>query len=108
MQAQDAAEMAHADDLLTQVRALQTRTETILSRAERKGELRTALAAIREARSNLELLGRLAGELQDGTTVNVLVSPQWITVRAALVEVLAPYPEARAAVTRRLSQLETG
>jgi hypothetical protein len=43
---------------------LQNRALSILDRADESGDLRTALSAIREARSNLELLAKLLGELQ--------------------------------------------
>src|SRR5215218_1418210 len=56
-------EVAQADDLLGQVKALQARTVVILEAAEETRQHRTALAAIREARSNLELLAKLLGEL---------------------------------------------
>src|SRR5918999_5791955 len=48
--AQAAEEVAQADTLLDQVRGLQRRALEILDKAEEAGELRTALAAIREAR----------------------------------------------------------
>ena len=50
--------MAAADDLLGQVRALRSKAMSILLAAERQGDLRTALAGIREARACLELLHR--------------------------------------------------
>ena len=59
--AREAEEAARADDLLSHVRGLQGRTLAILESAEVSGEHRTALAAIAEARRNLELLGKLAG-----------------------------------------------
>jgi hypothetical protein len=59
-----AEEVAQADDLLAEVRALQQRTLTILEAAEETQQHRTALAAIREARSNLQMLAQLVGELQ--------------------------------------------
>lgn len=108
VQARDAADAAHADDLLAQVRGLQSRALAILDTAEAAGELRVALAAIREARGNLELLARLLGELQEGATVNVTLSPQWVEVRAVIVAALAPFPDARAAVAARLAAVEGG
>jgi hypothetical protein len=60
LHAREIEQVAQADDLLAQVRDLQRRTLRILDGAERAGDRRTALAAIREARRNLELLGRLA------------------------------------------------
>lgn len=107
VKAEEAREMAVADGLLGQVRGLQDRTLTMLRQAEEAGELRTALHAVREARANLELLAKLIGELDDRPQVNVLISPEWLLVRAALVAALEPYPEAKAAVGRRLLELET-
>jgi transposase-like protein len=63
VKAKEAEEVAQADDLLEQVRHLQTHALDILGRVEEAGDLRTALAAISQARGNLELLGKLAGEL---------------------------------------------
>jgi hypothetical protein len=62
--AHEAEEIAQADDLLAEVRALQRRTLTILEAAEESQQHRTALAAVREARSNLEMLAKLVGQLQ--------------------------------------------
>src|SRR3712207_3703839 len=51
VKAQEAAEVAHADDLLSQVRDLRDKALGILTKAERAGDLKTALLAIREARA---------------------------------------------------------
>src|SRR5919112_3732071 len=79
--AQEAQEVAQADDLLKEVRSLQARALTILNKAEGVGDLRTALGAIREARGNLELLAKLVGELDERPQVNVLVHPGWLELR---------------------------
>ncbi len=101
--AKDAEEITQADTLLEQVRNLQTRALSILDRADEAGDLRTALGAIREARSNLELLAKLLGELQQEGTVNVTVSPEWMTLRAVVITALHPYPDAAQAVSRALT-----
>lgn len=106
--AQDAAEMAQADDLLAQLRALQADTRRILTKAEGAGKLGTAVMAIREVRGNLELLARLLGELDERPQFNVLIAPEWLTVRAVLLTALAPYPDARIAVAGALAQVEAG
>ena len=100
--AQEAEEVAQADDLLCQVQDLQARALAILDKAEEAGELRTALSAIREARGNLELLAKLLGELDERPQVNVLVSPEWLELRAIIVGALEPHPAARGAVLRAL------
>jgi len=100
--AREAEEVAQADDLLDQVRDLQGRALDILGRAEKAGDLRTALAAISQARGNLELLGKLAGELDERPVVNLNASPEWLELRAVIVAALKPYSDARVAVLRAL------
>jgi len=108
MQARAAEDVTHADDLLAQVRDLQSRALTILDTAETAGDLKVALAAIREARGCIELFGRLAGELSDGATVNIILSPEWTRLRAVIIGALAPYPDARLAVAARLVEAGGG
>jgi hypothetical protein len=104
VQALEAEEASQADDLLGQVRDLQRRTLAILDGAENDGadERRTALAAIREARSNLELLGRLAGELQEGTQINLSLNPEFVEFKTLVLLSLEDYPEAREALARAI------
>jgi hypothetical protein len=103
--AQEAEEVAQADELLDQVQDLQRRTLAILEAAEETNQHRTALSAIREARSNLELLARLLGELDQRPQVNVLISPEWLELRAVIVGALQAHPEALRAV---VGALESG
>ncbi len=56
VRAAEAADVARGDDLLTRVRDLEGRALRILDRAERAGELRTALRAVAEVRSTIKLL----------------------------------------------------
>ncbi len=72
--AQEAQEVAQADNLLEQVQNLQAKALSILAKAEAAGDLRTALQGIREARSCLELLAKLQGELQQEGTVNITLA----------------------------------
>lgn len=104
--AQDAAEVAHAEDLLGQLKDLQGRTLGILTQAEEAKDLRTALQAVGQARGNLELLAKVTGELAQEGAVNILIAPEWVRVRATLIGALTPYPEARVAVAEQLAALE--
>jgi hypothetical protein len=106
--AEQAREVAEADDLLAQVGSLHERTLAILEASESTGKLGTALGAIREARSNVELLARLLGELNDSPTLNVIVSPEWVELRAVIVGALEPYREARGAVLRAIEGAGNG
>ena len=102
LKAREVEEVAQADDLLEQVRHLQAHALDILERAEETGDLRTALAAISQARGNLELLGKLAGELDERPQVNLLVSTEWLELRAVIIGALSPHPGAREAVLRAI------
>lgn len=105
VKAAEAEEVARADDLLSEVRGLQARTLSILEAAEATREYRTALSAIREARSNLELLAKLVGELDESPTVNVLIAE---SVQVAILSALEPHPQAKRAVAESLAALEAG
>ena len=105
LRAKEVEELARADDLLDQVRNLQTHALDILERAKNAGDLRTALAAISQARGNLELLGKLAGELDERTVVNLNVSPEWLELRAVIVGALGAHPAAHRAVLGALERM---
>ena len=105
VKAQEAREVARADDLLDEVRSLQARALTILDRAERVGDLRTALRAIKEARGNLELLAKLMGQIDERPQVLLHLSQEWLELRATIVGALEGHQEAKEAV---LNVLEAG
>lgn len=102
------AEAVRADDLLGQMLELQVKTLRVLGTLEQSGDHKLWLAGLREARGNIELLAKLTHQLSDRPVVNVLIAPEWLVVRAALLNALTPYPEARAAVSDRLLALEAG
>jgi hypothetical protein len=104
--AKEAAEVAQADDLLAELRGLRAKAHELLTAAEKQGDLRTALAGIREARACLELLAELEGELDRRQTVNITLSPEWQRTRTVIIEALQPFPEARLAVSERLVEVE--
>jgi transposase-like protein len=106
--AYEAEQSAEADRLLTDMRRLQAKTLLILQRAEEADDLRTALAAVREARNNIALLAEMRGQLDRRPVVNVLVSPEWLELRALIVGALAPHPEAKAAVLVAVSGVGNG
>lgn len=107
LKAEGAREAAQAEDLLDQVKGLRNKTYGILLQAEKAGNLRIALSAIKEARACLELLAKLIGELDERPQINVLLTPEWVQVRTQVLYALSPYPEARQAVAEALL-LEAG
>jgi len=108
IKAREVMKITHADSLLEQVKYLQEKSLHILSKAEEIGDYRACTSAINEARKCLELLGKLAGELQDGQTVNVIISPQWVELRTTIIKALEPHPEAKFTVLRALQDKLNG
>jgi len=79
---------------------LKAEAKRIGKKAEAGGDLRTALAGIREMTRLVELMAKVSGELQD--TINLVTAPEWERTRARILAALEPYPEARASVVRAL------
>src|SRR5919106_5897119 len=106
--AADAERAARADTLLDRIEALHSRTLAILEAVEGADEHGTALAAIREARRNLELIGEVSQELDRAGTINLELTVEWQEVKAVLVNTLASYPEAQQAVFNALEEAPNG
>ena len=106
--AADAERAARADSLLDRIEALHSRTLAILEAVEGTDEHGTALAAIREARRNLELIGEVTRELDRAGTINLELTVEWQEVKAVLVNTLASYPEAQQAVFNALEEAPDG
>ena len=103
--ARDAERAARADTLLDRMEALQSQTLAILDAPE---DQRTALAAIAQARRNLELIGEVTRELDRAGTINLELTVEWQEVKAVLVNTLASYPEAQQAVFSALEEAPNG
>lgn len=88
LRAKAAEEVAEADDLLAELRSLRDRTYRLLEQAEKAGDTRAAFTGIREIRSTLELLAELVGKLDRKPTLNLWISAEWLTVRAAILDAL--------------------
>src|ERR687889_1737209 len=103
--ARDAERAARADSLLDRIEGLQSQTLAILDAPE---DQRTALAAIAQARRNLELIGEVTRELERAGTINLELTVEWQEVKAVLVNTLASYPEAQQAVFNALEEAPNG
>ena len=103
--AHEAEEVAEADRLLSAVRDLMVSAIETIDQAEHAGELRTKLAAIREARETAKLLLEVYGELQTAPTITIINTPEWVEIRAVIVSALDPYPDARQAVADALGRV---
>jgi len=105
-QAQEAREEAQALDVVRQLKAINGAAVAILAEARRTRDHDTALKAIDRIQRQLELQAKLLGEISDQPVVNVMLSTEWLQVRAAMLAALAPYPQARQDVAAALVALE--
>ena len=96
--AENIKEVVKADALLEDVKALRKKALGILESAEKAGDLKTALLGIREARSCMELLAKVEGQLKDTPQINFTLSAEWIELRTLIITALDPYPEAKEAM----------
>jgi hypothetical protein len=101
-----AHEAAQADDLLAQVVSLRDKALSILIKAEKAGDLRTALQGVREAKGCLELLAKLQGELQQEGTINITLAPEWVQLRTVILQAIEPFPEARSKLAQAVKEVE--
>jgi hypothetical protein len=105
VKAREVHEVSMADSLLGQVKSLQMKALELLNKAEKAGQLRTALQGVREAKGCLELLAKLHGELpQEGNII--VLSPAWVSLRTVILQTLEPYPEARLRIAEALSEVD--
>ena len=108
VKAREAEQVLQADALLREAVQIKDALKGIMARTLGAGELGQATAAGRAAFRCIETLLEVEGRLDRRPVLNLLVLPQWIEARSALLEALGPYPEARAAVAERLLGLEHG
>lgn len=105
--AETAQRVARADTLIVRVDRLSSRMERLLDKAEAGDRFADAAALSREVRGCVELLAKLSGQLRDGPTIYIN-SPQVQIYTTALLQALAPWPEARIAAARALELIDAG
>ena len=91
-------ESIQGNQTLVEVRELKVKALDILGKAERAGDLKTALLGIREARSCLELCMKAEGQIKDGPQITIINNPEWVELRTVIIGALEPFPAARQAV----------
>jgi hypothetical protein len=104
VKAQEAKEAADADALLAQIVGLRDEGLGVLEKAKEAEDLHTVLNAIKVTQGTIELLAKLAGQLRDAPTINLVLSAEWQAVQANVLTALDPYPDARLAVAHALGE----
>lgn len=103
VQAKQAQDLTHADDLAQRFEGLIDDAQRIRTLAEKHHDYRAALVGLRDIVRINEILLEVRGELNRNPQVNVMVSSQWLNLRTAILLALEPYPEARRAAAKVLS-----
>jgi hypothetical protein len=103
---QGAKEAANATDIMTRVADLDAKAADVYARAIKAKNLSAAIGAVRELRGITELYARVTGELQAQNVTNIVIAPEWVSLRNAILVALGPYPEARQAVIEAVGRVE--
>ena len=90
------ANFTRAESIVEKIRALEDEARRLQAVAEAQGDTRAALVALRELRETLAAWTKLVPIEVDGASLEA--SPEWTTLRTAVLAALEPFPEAKAAV----------
>ena len=98
LKSQEVKETLQADNLLDQIVYYESEARRFKGLAESQGDLELALKAVDRALKCLDLFAKARGIISDQPQVNILVLPEWIALRTAIIQSLRPYPDALEAV----------
>jgi hypothetical protein len=105
----EALQASESEGLLDQLVLQRARLQTSSEMSLELGDTKAAVQVERCVTSNLELVARLLGQLiqhHEVRSTSILVSPDYLTLRAAIVKALQPFPDAARAVGTALHTLE--
>jgi hypothetical protein len=105
----DELRRTESEGLLATAVALRARLYRQLDMAEEVGDLRAAASLDGRILDSLSFVAKLLGEISTHTQTTITqltISPEYLSLRAALVQALQPYPEARKAVSQVIRRLE--
>lgn len=106
----EALQRSESEGLLSHLVTQRARLQQLSEQSLELADVRAAAAVEGRITSNLELTAKLLGQLvtrHEVRRTSVLLSPDYLELRAALVRALAPFPEAARAVGDALHRLET-
>jgi len=84
------------------------RLDAFLDKAEAEEDGLSFRATAAELRKQLELVAKLQGELAQEGTTNLILSPEYLEIRTAILVALEPHPEAADSVGRAMLEIENG
>lgn len=104
---EEAQHVAEASNVMQKIIELDRRVDEIYTQATNANDPGLALKALKEMRGITELYAKLAGEISSAKTVNnIIITPEWLSMRAVMLRALEPHPEARRALVAALGGVE--
>ena len=105
-------EVLSAESLTKQISEIREKIKSLLQRAEDADNLRDVHNFVGDTLKQIELEAKLQGQIKEqsiniNTQVNILQSPEWVSLRTKIVMALDPFPEAKAAVVNALDGKST-
>lgn len=104
------ATVAHGDDLVAEIKLLKVDAARMKATAEKDQDIKTALLAIATQSRLIELQGKVLAEIREQAEADApdQGETRWARYRVALMDTLAPFPDARLAVSEALRRLDVG
>lgn len=104
---EEAKQVAEASSVMQRIMQLDQRADEIYQQATDGNNPGLALKALKELREVTTLYAKLAGEISTSKTINnIIITPEWVAMRAVMLRALEPYPEARRALVAALGGVE--
>jgi hypothetical protein len=100
---------SESEGLLHQLVHQRARLQQLVGMATDFGDVKAAVSAEGAIAANLQLVSRLLGMLinrRETRSTSILISSDYLALRAAIVAALRPYPQAARAVGEALHRLE--
>src|SRR6266571_2746428 len=89
-QSHEAKQEAQALDVVKQLQTINSVTLAILKEARDEKRNGMALFAIDRVQKQLELQAKLLGDINDAPQVNIILTPEWRSIRTTIVQALVP------------------
>lgn len=105
LKANDIKGMVEANDSLATLQRVKTTAFELLDKAIEAADTKvygSPSLYLREIREQVKLWAELEGKLATQPQVNILMNPEYINFRTAMLYALDPYPEAKAAVVKAI------
>jgi hypothetical protein len=93
VKAKEDGERGNAKELAAELSRVKEDVRRLKGKAEEEGDIRTALLGCDKALKALELQAKVEQIIASQPTVNITVSPEWLEVKAVILQAIDRHPE---------------